>query len=437
MSARLASLKHKHKAAVAKMREISTAAGDSPLSEDQEKDFTAAKAEADRLTGAITAEQALVDAERAAAEATPAVPPTAATDRTPVLISREERPKFTNIAEHFAAVRAAYVDGKIDHRLFGAAGASEGVAPDGGFLVQLDLAQQIIEPLYEPGSIVSRCTPFPLSGNSNGIKIPAVDETSRQTGSRYGGIRGYWLGEDVTATATKMKFAMVELSLKRAGVLAYATDDLLADAPAFAPMLLRACQSEVQFTVEDSILNGDGSGKPRGIIGGPSTVAQAIEATQTIANSGQFIALNTSKMISRLPPRSFGSAVWLANIELLPTIVTATVSGTAGTVPVYVPPGAMKEAPWGLLWGRPVLFIEYCSAPGTVGDLILSDLAMYGLATKGGVQIAESMHVRFLTDEMTFRILMRIDGAPLWKSAVTPHKGSLTRSPFITLAARP
>ena len=46
-----------------------------------------------------------------------------------------------------------------------------------------------------------------------------------------------------------------------------------------------------------------------------------------------------------------------------------------------------------------------------------------------------SPHVRFTTDELSFRLRVRMDGQPLLSSAITPVNGD-TLSPFVTLAAR-
>jgi hypothetical protein len=50
--------------------------------------------------------------------------------------------------------------------------------------------------------------------------------------------------------------------------------------------------------------------------------------------------------------------------------------------------------------------------------------------------MATSMHVAFDTDEMRFRVTYRVDGKPMWSVPLTPFKGTLTKSPFITLAQR-
>jgi HK97 family phage major capsid protein len=86
--------------------------------------------------------------------------------------------------------------------------------------------------------------------------------------------------------------------------------------------------------------------------------------------------------------------------------------------------------------GRPVIPVEYCSTLGTVGDIICVDLGAYMLATKGGVQQASSMHVAFTTDEMAYRATYRVDGQPVWRSAVTPANGTNTQSPYVVLATR-
>jgi HK97 family phage major capsid protein len=77
---------------------------------------------------------------------------------------------------------------------------------------------------------------------------------------------------------------------------------------------------------------------------------------------------------------------------------------------------------------------EYMSTMGTTGDIMLASLSQYQTIDKGGVQAASSIHVAFLTDQSVFRFVYRVDGAPMWHSALTPFKGSQTQSPFVVLA---
>ena len=101
-----------------------------------------------------------------------------------------------------------------------------------------------------------------------------------------------------------------------------------------------------------------------------------------------------------------------------------------------MPPGGLSGAPYGTLYGRPVIETEFNETLGTVGDIVLADWSQYKLADKGAVQTASSMHVQFVTDQMAFRFIARYDGQSTWQAALTPYKGTNTVSPFIALATR-
>jgi hypothetical protein len=73
--------------------------------------------------------------------------------------------------------------------------------------------------------------------------------------------------------------------------------------------------------------------------------------------------------------------------------------------------------------GRPVFLLGVLL--GALSDLILIDPAEFAILEKlGGLAISTSMHVRFLTDEMAFRFVWRIDGQPAWSSIVVPANGA-------------
>lgn len=134
-----------------------------------------------------------------------------------------------------------------------------------------------------------------------------------------------------------------------------------------------------------------------------------------------------------MPARSKPNAVWLANDETVPQLAELVLPiGTAGVRYPYasIENGSMS------LWGRPVIFVEYAEALGTVGDLALVDLSKYRLIRKGGIEQASSMHVYFTTGEQAFRAFYRVDGQPVPRAAITPFKGNSTLSPFIVLATR-
>jgi hypothetical protein len=55
---------------------------------------------------------------------------------------------------------------------------------------------------------------------------------------------------------------------------------------------------------------------------------------------------------------------------------------------------------------------------------------------RGGMEFAESIHVRFEYNERTFRFMAACGGAPWWDTVLTPKHSASTLSPFVALAAR-
>ena len=74
---------------------------------------------------------------------------------------------------------------------------------------------------------------------------------------------------------------------------------------------------------------------------------------------------------------------------------------------------------------------------GTKGDVLLADLKQYMLLKKGTAKQDWSMHVEFLTDQMCFRMVLRCNGTPKVTAPITLKNSDRTRSPFVTLGARP
>ncbi len=320
----------------------------------------------------------------------------------------------------------------VDVRL--ASGFNEGVGNEGGFLVGTDISSNIIQQTFDQGVISSRCTTIPISSGSNGVKIPARADKTRTDGNRNGGVMAYWAAEAAAYTATTPKpFEKIELELNKLTALAYATEEVLQDAAALGAYITGALPAEMDFVLNNAILRGAGAGIPLGILNSPALITQAAEGSQTADTVN---VKNVMKMYSRMPAWLKPQAVWMINSEVMPQLQLMTSDTTSAAQMVYMPPGGVSGAPYGTLFGRPVIEIEFASAIGDVGDIMLCAWGEYFLATKGGVQQQASMHVRFLYDETAFKFTLRIDGKPSWNTYLTPFKGANTQSPFVVLAAR-
>jgi HK97 family phage major capsid protein len=321
-----------------------------------------------------------------------------------------------------------------------ASGLNTSVGSEGGFLVRTDFSTALLDRAMEESVLANRCTTIDIGEGSDGIELPYIDETSRANGSRWGGVQVYRRAEADTVTASKPKFGLLEIRLEDLMGICYTTDRAMRDATSLGQIIQKAFASEFSFKIDDEIVRGTGVGQALGLLISPALITQAAEGSQV---ADTLVAENVIKMRARLHARNRANSAWYINQELetqLPLMVVKikNVAGTenVGGAPVYMPANGLSVGGYDTLFGKPVIPIEQCSAIGDVGDILLCDLSQYLLIRKGALETAESIHVRFLYGENTFRFTYRINGAPAWKSALTPYKGASTLSPFVTLAAR-
>ena len=376
------------------------------------------------------------DAGRASS---PEVPETPLEDEDPKPAERKGPKVFATLGHQMQAIYAkatgripsGYASMEEVHNKLQAAatGQGEAVDSDGGSVLQSDFSSDIEQRMHSVGTVLSLITPIGVSGNR--LVERYIDEQSRATGSRWGSVRGYWVSEGSSITASTAKFAKREIELEKVAALGYASNELLEDFPAMSGIFNEGFAEELVFLTEDAIIEGNGNGKPLGISIAPCFIGVTKETNQAAAT---ILVRNLSNMWVRLPSASKSKAVWLINTECNPQLDDLTiVAGTAGIEPRFVnygPDGILR------IKGRPVIEVEYCSALGTQGDILLADFSQYRLITKGGVKQDSSIHVRFVNDETAFRATYRVGGQPKPKTTITPFKGSATLSPFVGLATR-
>lgn len=338
---------------------------------------------------------------------------------------------FRSFGDYLQAVRLAAVTQRDVPGLVERAaplGAGEQVPSDGGFLVPPKFVQDLIERVYL-NEVIKRCFSIPLATNE--LSFPTFLETSRVNGSRMGGVEAYWENEADTTTATKPKFGRGTLEMKKLIGLVYLTGELFQNSNALTIFGTQGFVKELEFRLTDAIVNGDGSGKPMGVM---SSQAMIQVPKQTGQAAGSVVSQNIVDVWSRCWAASRPNAIWLVHPDAEKAIITESVAvGTAGSaLPLYQFTDADKP---NTLMGRPCIAIEQCQVPGTPGDIILCDLGRYILATREYRQDV-SIHVKFLTDEVAFRFVLRVDGQPIDQVPITPFTGTNTVSPFVSIAQR-
>lgn len=397
------------------------------------------KEQIDAVGADMEAEARLEDLERSS------IAPAAGGDRQPaIVVGRDLSVEFRSFGEFLQAVvvatsptlasripNAELLLHKLGAYQAAASGMSVGTPQDGGYLVRTDWSTAMLDRAREQAVLLPRTRNIEIGGDFDALEYPYVDETSRATGSRWGGVQVYRKAEAATVTAKQPKIGKGELRLEEIMGLAYATERLIRDASALQGLLGTAFESEFAFTIDNEIFRGDGVGRCLGFFGHAANVSVAKETNQAAAS---VVAGNVLKMYARMPARLKAGSIWLIH----PDVMTQLPQMAIGQQPVWLPPGQLTQAPGGLLLGKPVVEIEQCEALGTEGDIVFANLNEYVTITKAGegLRADSSMHVRFLYDEMAFRWVYRINGQPTWKTSLTPFKGSSNLSPFVTLAVR-
>ena len=352
----------------------------------------------------------------------------------------EPQPKdhklFKSFGEQMVAVfNAGIPGGKIDPKLhiLNATGLGTAIPSESGFLVQTDFSLALLQRAQEQAVLASKCWHVPIGPDADGVEMPTIDETSRATGSRWGGVQVYRRAEAATVTAKKPKFGSFELRLEDMMGLCYTTNRMLKDAASAGAIISRSFEEEFSFKLDDEIVRGTGVGECLGILNSAALVTVTKETGQA---ADTIVTENIIKIFARMRARNRVKAEWYYNQEIEPQLFTMGIIVGMGGTPIYMPPGGLSVSPYGTLLGRPMIPIEQASALGDVGDIIFADLNDYMIIEKGGLEATSSMHVLFIYDEMCFKFILRNNGGPIWKSALTPYKGTGTLSPFVTLGAR-
>ncbi|RLG44237.1 MAG: phage major capsid protein [Thermoproteota archaeon] len=343
------------------------------------------------------------------------------------------RSQFRSAGDFYLAIKRVTSEGRIDPRLADeqrAAGMSSGIGSDGGFLLPQTIAEGLLKKTFETGILASKCRSYALPrGETYTMKL--LKDSSRADGYRAGGLTVHFLGESEAMTASQISSEVLDFKLKKMAGFCYVTEEQLSNEDTLSQEMNSLFPQEFGFVLDSRIMSGAGAKDPVGFMNSACKVTVAKESGQTAET---IVFNNLVKMMSRMWSRSLSNAVWFYNQDCFPQLMNLSFPNS--NVPIWLPNNSIVGSPFNTLLGIPAIPVEQCETLGTEGDIILADMSQYQLITRGGINSASSIHVRFNTNETAFRFVLRIDGKPLWISPLTPAKGSNTISPFVTLATR-
>ena len=334
---------------------------------------------------------------------------------------------FNSLGEQLQAIRNA-AKGEVDERLLRVNNAVNGmntnVGGEGGYAIQEDFAKGVLETAAQTGEILSRVNTYTVGANSNSVRWYNIDETD-VSAHVFGGVQMYWAEEGGTVATSKPTLRQVKCDLEKMMGLAYATSEMLEDAAFMSSFFGRAFAVATERLLEDAIFNGSGTGQPKGIMNSEALL------TASRASSGKITTPDILGMWRHAHAKYRRNMVWIAHPDCEEQLQQLTL----GDKPIWMPEGGLSDSPFQRILGRPVIYTDNCAALGSKGDIQLDDLSKYTLAKKGTARQDWSMHVEFLTDQMAFRVILRVGGTPELTQAVKIKNSETKRSAFIALGA--
>jgi HK97 family phage major capsid protein len=306
-----------------------------------------------------------------------------------------------------------------------ALGESSGVT--GGYTVPVDFYKQLMAVMAENAFIRPRAFVYPMGSATT--QFPYLDITTVQaagTSPFFGGVLMNWTAEAQTRTETEPQFKMMELRAWELSGYSVSSNVLLQDSVVgLEKVLFGLFAKAIVWYEEFAFLQGNGVGKPQGMLTAPAAIA----FNRSLAGHIQYA--DVAGMWAKLLPVSWGNAVWTISPSVVPDLLQLK-DGAGRAIFISIDQGAAKSPTWNLL-GRPVFPTEKVPALGTKGDLMLLDPAFYVIGDRQQIEIAASEHVNFLKNQMTWRVVERVDGQPWLDKAITLQDAATTVSPFVVL----
>lgn len=305
------------------------------------------------------------------------------------------------------------------------------VPSDGGFLIPERLRAELLRVAVESAIMRQGARTIPM--DSLRVPFPTIDSTSNAT-SIHGGVVAYWTPEGGTLTESQARFGRVVLEAKKLTAYADVPAELLQDSIISLAALIEELFPEAIAWFEDvAFLRGTGVGEPLGILdaGNTAMISVAKESGQA---ADTIVLQNILKMYARMLPSSLGRAVWTVPPGAFTELATMALDVGTGGSAVWLTNAA--DGPPMTILGRPVIVTEKVPKLGDAMDIGFIDRGYYLIGDRQEMRAASSTEYRFGNDEVSYRVIERVDGAPWIKSAITPRNGGDTLSPFVTLAER-
>ena len=347
--------------------------------------------------------------------------------KAPAEVKTADEKCYRNLGEQLADIKKASlgygVTPALEKTQRSILGMNTQVGSEGGYAIQVDFANRIMDSMVEQSEILNRVDRYQVSANANEVYVSMVNETS--TANVFGGVVAYVVEEGATIPNTKPSLKQIRLPLKKLAALAYVTDEQMRDAQFTGSLLERAFGLAIARLREKMIITN--------VINNPGTTTIAKESGQSAAT---VVGKNFLKMRNGLISTSRRNAIWTMHPDVMAELPEVYLAGTHTDKFLYMPEDGIYSTGYDRLFGREIIESDYCSALGTKGDVLYWSPFEYLEITKGGIETAASIHVAFDTAQMAFRAISYANGMCKYDQGISLVNSSVARASYVTLATR-
>jgi HK97 family phage major capsid protein len=294
---------------------------------------------------------------------------------------------------------------------------------DGGYAIQVDFANRIMDSMVEQSEILNRIDRYQVSANANEVYVTMVNETT--TANVFGGIQCYVVDEGAQIPTTKPALRQIRLGLKKLDALAYVTDEQMRDSTFTGALLERGFALAMARQREKEIITN--------VIANPGTTVIAKESGQS---ADTVVGKNFLKMRNALISTSRRNAIWTMHPDVSAELPEMYLSGAHTDKFIYMPENGISVQGYDRLFGREIIESDFCSALGDKGDVLYWNPFEYLEVFKGGIETATSIHVAFDTAQMAFRAISYVNGMCKYDQGITLVNSATQRASYVTLADR-
>ena len=289
-------------------------------------------------------------------------------------------------------------------------GMNLGVPSEGGYLnPPTTIMGVIIEGVWNLSFAMQKT--FKVPAASSLIRIPRVHQEldPGKTLDFFGGVTMSWLQDGGVKQATKPKIEYLQFTPYELAGLLPLTHALIEDSSInVVEWVTNLMIRRFAYEMDNVVINGNGAGKPMGILPDPNILNEARIVT------GEVHLDDFAHLDERLNDVFDAKAEWILRSSIGKSL---RLDVTQGLLPVprwmegngYQAAMTQSFKPQQIA-GRNPIYTYLTPGVGSFGDVILGDLDQYWMAVRKELTVDESDHFLFGTNEKCLRFVMRVDG---------------------------